>query len=287
MRALTVILLVAAAAAFAWVNDHGADSSIPSGEPPVGTDNITLTLVGTITVPSAAHILGLDVQAGTDQVALVDNTGDKVWGVDGVTGGSIWDFDINYGGSMFNFAAAHTWPPTYDWYLNAWSDGSMHLYDPGTSSWSIPFANPAGQSGRGMAYNEDTGMLWESYTSGSNTRLYRIDDTGASQDWAVPEASGQISGVGLFWVDGDTWLFYTCYYDPTFYFYEYTGSGLDFQGTAATGVSVASSLGLAYCEDRDSFFWSYESGGSYYISEFEYNFTALEQGTWGSIKAEF
>jgi hypothetical protein len=278
------VLLCAAAISFAWIDENGADSSIPAGTPPAGGDAISLTLLNTITVPSASHILGLNMQYGSNQFGMVDNTSDLLRGINCETGAEAWTIPISYGSSPSNFGTAHDWPPPYGWYLNAWTDSDMHYYD--GSDWSVAFANPVGILGRGMEYDPTSGYLWESYTNGTTYLLYRISSSGAYTSYPVA-SSGQISGVAAFYDSGDPWVVFTSYYDPSFYFYEFTGSALTFMGSAATGVSVSASLGLTYSDARDTFFWSYQDDSGYHVAELAYSLSALEQDTWGAIKAQF
>jgi hypothetical protein len=275
------VLLCIAAVSFAWIDDNGADSSIPAGMPPSGGDAISLTLLNTFTVPTASGILGLNMQYDSNQFGMVDHNTSYIRGINGTSGAEAWNIPINYSGAMNNFGTAHDWPPPYGWYLNGWSDSDMHYYS--GSSWSVAFSNPAGISGRGMEYDVNSGYLWESNADNS---LIRISSTGTGTEYLV-SASGQMSGVATFYQGGDLWVVFTTYFDPTLYFYMFTGSALTYMGSAATGVSVSMSLGLTYSDARDTFFWGYQSGSAYYVAEFDYSLSALEQNTWGAIKAQF
>ena len=277
------MLLVMAAASTAWIDENGADSSIPAGTPPAGGDAFSLTLVNTISVPSASHILGINMQSGSNEFGMIDNTSDFIRGINCETGAEVWTVEINYGATMQKIGTAHDWPPAYGWYLNGWSDSDTHFFEGGT--WSVPFSNPAGTSGRGMSYDANSGYLWETYTSGASYMLYRIAGDGSSTSYPVT-SSGQLSGVATF-PNGNLRLVFTAYYDPSFYFYEFNGSSLDYMGSAATGIPVTTSLGLTYSDSRDTFFWSYQDGSGYHVAEFSYSLGVLEQETWGAIKAQF
>ena len=279
------VLVVLPLIALGWVDDSGRDSSIPSGPSPVADAVISLTLANTFTVPDAQQMLGLDCQPTL--LALLDNTGDELMGVNWTTGSQNWVIPINYGGTMVNFGCAHTYPIPWDWYINAWSDGSFHLYDPGTTSWSVPFSNPAGTAGRGMAYDDPQNEIWE--TDGASG-VWRIDDpSGNGTFYDTPEVPSQMSGLAIFPYGGELWIVVTIYAAPEFYFYSFTGSSLVYQGMDDLSMtSFDLSLGLAYCQARDSFFWSYEVyGGNPWIAELDYSIAALQQSTWGTIKSQF
>ncbi|RKZ04571.1 hypothetical protein DRQ25_16990 [Candidatus Fermentibacteria bacterium] len=287
MKSICVLLLLPLLA-FGWIDDHGVDSSIPAGTPPVGEDAITLTAVNTFNVPSASHILGLNMQyTSSSSFGMMDNGDDKLRGINGNTGAEYWNVDINYGGSMFNFGLCHSWPSPYGWYINAWSDSDMH-YRNTSGTWSVPFANPAGTNGRGMSFEVPDDHIWETYSQSTTFRIYRISTSGSSEYWSTPEVSGQMSGLATFQHGGNTWVAVTCYYDATLYFYEYTGSALNYIGTASTGISGQNLIcGLTYSDARDSFFLSYEMPSNWWVAEFDYSITALERDTWGSIKTQF
>ena len=277
------LLLLLPLLAFGWIDDCGVDSSIPAGQPPVGEDAFTLTAVNSFNVSSASHILGLNMQYNTSQFGMMDNIADKIRGINGSTGAEVWYYDINYGGTMANFGLCHDWPSPYGWYVNAWSDGLMHYVDGGT--WSVPFANPAGTNGRGMSFEVLDDHLWE---TNSSTGVYRISTAGSGELFATPQVSGQMSGLATFQHGGNTWVVVTCYYDPTFYFYEYTGSALNYIGTASTGISGQDLVaGLTYSNSRDTFFLAYEMPSNWWVAEFDYSITPLERDTWGSIKSQF
>jgi hypothetical protein len=277
-----LVLMVLAAAAMGWVDDNGYDSSVPAGPPPVGDDAVSLTLINTFTVPTASHILGMNTQWGTEQFGMVDNTSDFIRGIAFDSGAQVWTIPINYGGTMANFGTAHSWPTPYGWYLNAWSDASMHYYS--GSSWSVPFANPAGTAGRGMSSEGTNNYIWE---SNSSTSLFRISSSGSAVSHSV-SVPNQMSGVAAFEYGSGWGVAVTFYNTNSIYFFEYTGSSLVLLGNATPpGISVSSGLGLTWCDVRDHFFFAYSSGSSYNVSEFDYAITSLAQDTWGGIKAQF
>jgi len=282
MKSLCVLILLPLLA-FGWVDDHGVDSSIPVGIPLVGEDAISLTAVNTFNVTSASHILGLNMQYNTSQFGMMDNIDDKIRGINGSTGAEVWDYDINYSGGPSNFGTCHGWPVPYGWFVNAWSDSDMHLCTAGT--WTVPFSNPAATSGRGMSFEVPTERIWETESSNG---VHRITQAGSSEFFSTPEISSQMSGISTFQHGGNTWVAVVTYYDPTLYFYEYTGSALNYIGSASTGISGQDLVtGLTYSNSRDTFFLAYEMPSDWWVAEFDYSITALERDTWGSIKTQF
>ena len=287
MKSICFLLLLPLLA-FGWIDDNGVDSSIPAGTPPVGEDAITLSAINTFNVTSASHILGLNMQyTSTTSFGMMDNTDDKLRGINADTGAEYWNVDISYGSSMHNFGLCHAWPIPYGWYINSYIDSDMHFRDTG-GTWSVPFVNPAGTDGRGMSMEVPDGHIWQTYSDGSDHRIYRISTGGSGEYWATPEVSGQMSGLATFQHGGNTWVAVTCYYDATLYFYEYTGSALNFIGTASTGLTGYDiACGLTYSDVRDTFLLSYQMPGNWWVAEFNYSITALERDTWGSIKTQF
>ena len=279
---LLILLFALPLVALGWIDDHGVDSTIPAGPSPTEEDAITFTAINTFNVASASHILGLNMQYNTSQFGMVDNVDDYIRGISN-TGGSVWTIAINYGGTMSNFGTAHSWPVPYGWYLNAWSDGSMHYYS--SSTWSVAFANPAGTSGRGMSFEVDDNHLWE---TNSSSGVYRISMAGVGESFSTPEVSGQMSGIATFQHGGNTWVAVACYYDAFVYFYEYTGSALNYIGSANTNLSGFNIVtGLTYSNSSDTFFIAYEMPTAWWVAELDYSITALERDTWGSIKSQF
>ncbi len=280
-----IFLIVLAVTAFGWVDEDGRDSSIPCGAIQEGEKAIVLTIVDTFQVTSAAQMLGLDTQDGSSQLVLVDNTSSLVRAVSMGSGSPVWTF-ANPGFNIFG--CVHDWPASYGWYANTWANSNMH-YRSG-SSWGVPFANPAGTYGRGMDYQNSGDYIWETYSSSSTHRLYRITDTGSSTYWNLGTlVPSQMSGLAVFPYNGNLGIFITCYGGQDWFLFEYTGSTMYYIGTGSPGLSsFTSSYGMTYHPDTDTFFWSYVVYGSNrWIAEISFSESSLQQSTWGSIKTQF
>ncbi len=224
------ILLILAVTAFAWVDEDGRDSSIPQGTFPGGGDAITLTILDTFQVSSAGQMLGLDTQDNSDQLVVMDSyPAEMLRAVKMGTGNPAWTLPAP---RSFTFGLCHSWPVPYGWYVNCFFDSNMYYYD-GTS-WSIAFANPAGDDGRGMDFQNDGEYIWQTNAS---TGIYRIDETGASTFYPVT-LSDQMSGLTVFPYNGNLGIFVTCYGGGQDWFlFEFDGSGLTFIGSANPGES--------------------------------------------------
>ena len=278
-----ILLLILAVAAFAWVDENGSDSSFPEGTVPADGAAITLTVLDTFQVSSANNMLGLDTQDGSNQLVLMDNTGGSIRAVVMGTGNPVWDFPVY---NAFQFGTCHNWPPSYGWYANNFLDSNMY-YNAG--SWGVAFANPAGSAGRGMDFQNDASMIWETYSSSGVHRIYRIDESGGSTSYTITEPTDQMSGLTVFPYNGNLGIFVTVYGFQDWFLYEFDGSNMTYIGSGNAGLSnFTSSYGLTYHPDTDTFFWSYVVYGSNkWIAEVQFTESSLEQSSWGSIKAQF
>ena len=274
-----ILLLAFAAVTWGFVDEDGWDSSIPSGSMPQGTDVISLSYVNAFQVPAALQILGLDHQNSISYLGLMDNESDSIRGVVDDTGSQIWTLDTPCANI---FGLAHNWPVSYDWYVNSWTDTNIYLSGP----WAVSFPNPAGTLGRGMDYNNDTDMLWETYSSSG---VWRIDVSGSGTFYSTPEVPGQISGLAVFPFHGNLGVALCFYSTPGWLFYEFDGSNLTYYGSADLGLgSFDGSRGLTYNAGSDTFFYSYIVYGTLrWIMEVSWMETSLEQNTWGAIKTSF
>ncbi len=278
-----IFLFSLAVIALGWVDDDGRDSSIPQGTLPQGSDAITLTVLNTFQVPSAGQMLGLDTQDGSDQLVVLDSNAELIRAVVMGTGNPVW---TNSTPISYTFGCCHNWPATYGWYVNGFISSSMYYY---SGSWNVAFTNPAGNGGRGMDFQNDGNYIWETYSSGSTHRVYRIDETGGNTSYSTSEAPGQMSGLAVFPYNGNLGIFVTFYDFQNWFLYEFDGSTLTFKGSGSPGLSnFSGSYGLTYHPDTNTFFWSYKVYGTIrWIAEVEFTESALEQSTWGSLKAQF
>ena len=279
-----IVLLALAVTVLGWVDENGRDSSIPDGTLPQGSDAIVLSVLDTFQVPSAGQMLGLDTQEGCAQLVVLDSNAELLRAVAMGTGNPVWTCSTP---RTFTFGCCHNWPVTYGWYVNCFVNSEMYYYD--SSSWSVAFANPAGSHGRGMDFQNDGNYIWETYSSSSTHGIYRIDETGAYNYYSVPEVPGQMSGLTIFPYNSNLGIFVTCYNFQEWFLYEFNGSSLTYKGSGSVGLSnFTESRGLTYHADTDTFFWSYVVYSTIqWIAEVQFTETALEQSTWGSIKANF
>lgn len=280
-----LLLVLLAATSSGWVTDDGnMGASNERGISPKSND-VILTIIDTFSVPSAQHMLGLDYQENEPYIAVMDNTSNLIRGVVPNTGTEVWTMPTPCDDT---FGICQEGAPDYGWYSNSWASSDIYRWDPLTSEWSVAFANPAGTLGRGLDYDPESRCLWESYLTSD---LYRIDETGSSTFfdlWGL----GMISGLSLFPYEDELGIVFTFYDFFYFHFYSFDGTSLNYIGEANMYVyNFTDSYGITYNPSTDTFFWSYVVYPSNrMISEMDYEIvpqSALEQCTWGSIKAGF
>ncbi len=279
-----ILLLTLAVLASGWVDEDGRDSSIPEGTLPPGGDAIELSILNTFQVSSAGEMFGLDTQEEISQLVVIDTNAHLIRAVEMGTGNPVWTI---YTRCSYTFGCCHNWPSPYGWYINCYLHTNINYYD--GSTWNVAFPNPAGSHGRGMDFQNDGNYIWETYSSSISHRIYRIDETGSSTSYAVPEIPSQMSGLTVFPYNGNLGIFVTCYDFQEWLLYEFDGSTMTYIGSGNPGLSnFTQSLGLTYYPDTDTFFWSYIVYGTIrWIAEIQFTESALEQSTWGSLKTQF
>ncbi len=279
-----VFLLTFAVAAMGWVDEYGRDSSIPDGTLPSCNDAITLNIIDTFQVSSAGQMLGLDTQQGCNQLVVMDSDASLIRAVVMGTGNPVWTHPTPCSDT---FGCCHNWPIPYGWYVNCYANSNMYYYD--DPNWIVAFSNPAGSNGRGLDFQNDGNYIWETYSSGTTHRIYRIDETGGYTYYTITEVPGQMSGLAVFPYNGNLGIIVTCYGFQDWFLYEFDGSSLTYEGSGDPGLSnFTMSLGPTYYGNTDTFFWSYIVYGTIrWIAEVEFITTALERSTWGSIKTQF
>jgi len=168
----------------------------------------------------------------------------------------------------------------YTFYFSRWDDSNIQIYTAG-SGWTGE-TNPVGDQGRGMDF--DGSNTW---ITNSDIGVCRFQPGVGQSFYTLTEPQAQLSGLTTFAHGANTGVMVTTYDDLNFYFYEFDGSSMVYLGSTPVPVSCTSSMGLTYSASRDSFFWSYVAGGTYYIDELDITFveTAIEETTWGQIKA--
>lgn len=279
MRSLLSALLAASAAMA--VTQDGAFESSPVWEGPGQSDAITITVVNTWQPTYAPHVLGLEYRGSDNTLIFVSSSNNTIYLANPDTGAQTGSFTRPAGMTGFGVA----WNGT-EYFINGWNTSSMY-HSPNGTTWTA-FANPAGTNGRGLSY--DGALLWES--NSTSCVSLNPDGTGA-QTHALSGVPSQISGFTCFPLPTDdpnlpTGLAATCYNTHNFYFFAWNGTTMTPLGSAPCPVSVSSSLGLTYAASRGTFFWSYSSGGGYYVAELDIDLgISLDHETWGQIKATF
>ena len=169
-------------------------------------------------------------------------------------------------------------------YTNDWEHTDLFYTDDMGSTWST-VQDPAEYSGRGLAYHDN--LFWT--TCGYSGLLQFTPGYPPIQTFILPEVYGQLSGLAVFPLEGATVIAVTTYSDHNIWFYELDGSSLQFLDLAPCPATCQASYGLAYCESRDTIFWSYRTAsGEYLISEISFDVNQpLAQYTWSGIKHYF
>lgn len=289
MKFQFIVIAMLLVSTSAWVDEDGRDSRIASA-PSQSLATITVTIIDTFQLSAGAQMLGMDHQDTSSQLGVMDSDNSLIRGVETGTGDQVWSEPVPISNT---FGLCHSWPAPYDWYVNSWTSPLMHFWDTSSDTWTTPFANPAGIYGRGLDYQDDGDYIWEAYSSPPATiGVYRISTSGASTNYLIPGTGpmSQLSGLALCPMDGyEVCIVITTYDYPEWFFYGFDGSGLTYLGSATPSVpGLTGSRGLTYCESSDSFFWTYKTTGDVrWISEATVSFSALEQSTWGGIKAGF
>jgi len=280
MRYLFLVLVFAA---FAIADDDGCFSTGACINPQnPSSDAVSLTIVNDW--PLAEKALGLDVFIDGSSVYILgaDNNLDiiQAYDVAGVPQTSMALDPAN--GSCFGLAWNND-PDTDTYYANDWSSASLYYTENFGSSWST-VSNPAGNSARGMDF--DGTDYW--CTNGTGGGLWRFQPGVGQENIAIPEVTGNPSGVTVFPYSGNIGVAVTTYSSGYIYFYEWDGSTMNFLGAAACPASCASSLGLGHSSVSNTIYWAYKYTTSvYHLAEFSFSITALERSSWGSIKTSF
>ncbi len=243
--------------------------------------DITVTSTNSFTCSYAQHILGLDYHMAQEALLFSSASDDKTYACDPDTGAEGSSLDYPWTNpSAFGVAMVSDSP--YTFYFDDWNDSYIHVYvGGGGGGWSTE-TNPVGRNGRGMDF--DGSNTW---ITNSGTGVCRFQPGVGEAFYSLSEPQDQLSGLTTFPHGANTGVMVTTYDDLNFYFYEFDGSSMVYLGSTPVPVSCTSSMGLAYSDTRDSFFWSYYSGGIYHIDELDITFveTAIEETTWGQIKA--
>lgn len=256
----------------------GATTSIiPSSTE--GTDDYEINLLNTFQPGYVTNIRGLDF-AEPGSIFFICGADNKLYECSANDGEyeNSWDLDPA-NGSPFGMADGVVYA-----HVNDYSDKCVYFFN--GSVWDT-YANPYDEDGRGMDYDQ---YIWEAYGALSATygAACAFEQNGTLYGaWNLPGISNQLSGLTTYPEGTNLGIAVTSYSVHNIWFYEFNGSTMTLLGSASLPDVAESSLGLTYSYTRDTFFWSYRSGSTYYIAEFEVVETGLESTTWGAIKTSF
>jgi hypothetical protein len=241
----------------------------------LGTD---VTVVNSFQCPEADEILGLFDHPGWNVLMFASNVNDRLYFYD-YTGFYIGEFILDYP-SPNPFGCVYSGAVGW-YYVNDFLTPELHLMI--DSNW-YGFDNPTSTHGRGMHWVGS--QIWETY---GDSRIYRFWDSIADPEYfETPEVHGSMSGLTLFAFGDYGYVMVTCYDPPhRFYFYRTDGT---YEGYEDIPFDVGYALGLAYCDERDTCFFSCTVDGEYYIYELDFNFyddTGIEASSLGKIKTAF
>lgn len=247
---------------------------------PVPCADISLSLVSTFSAEGKA--LGLYM---IEETALlgVNNTGMKVYGYSPTTGTVNMEISLDPSntscfGAAFDPASAGTF------YTNDWSGDDLFYTPDWGTTWNTVF-DPSFSAGRGMDF--DGTHFWTTNGTGSIIRF--IPEYTPFDVLSVPETSGQLSGITVFPWEGDLAVAVTSYGASGIWVYTWNGTALEYLGFGALPVTPETSYGLAYSEDLNSMFFSYQDfSDDFLIARLSIEISqALTPSTWAAVKASF
>ncbi len=280
------LLITIAAASFGWTAEDGNPGSANEEFRYPKSEDVIVTIIDSFSVPTAQQILGLDYQEDDPYIVIMDNTANLIRGIVPNTGSEVWTMASPGNG---NFSMCQTGAPDYTWYANSWNTSDIYRWEPDSRGWTVAFPNPAQTLGRGLAFDTESGCIWEADHAYG---LHRIDESGNSTLYQPSWLLGAISGVSLFPYGDDLGIviaYYDFYY---FHFFSFDGASLDYIGEASAYVyNFTDSYGITYNPVTDTFYWSHEIYPSdRRIAELDYEFTtpsSLTPCTWADIKTAF
>lgn len=287
MKALITLVLVSGIC-LAYAPDEGPRVGGPAAAP--GTDDwvITLTTVTDVSMSWGGQLRGCDYSNEYSELLVSDFDRDSIYSVDPATGTKIYGIacppqipDV-LGICAYSDASANYL------YINDWMN-VLDIWEFSTvTGWSMAFPNPSGGEPRGMDM-DDALTIWEIEAAGRV--LYHFDLSGSILDsFALPELPASYAcGCSVFPFPGGLGIVIGGYAYGDFYFYVFSGGSLEFLGSAPVPQTATSSYGITYNANDDSFFWVYNTSGGFRLCQFTADFqeVALEQNTWGAIKATF
>ncbi|MCD4701905.1 MAG: hypothetical protein K8S24_08630 [Candidatus Aegiribacteria sp.] len=285
------ILLMVMGACFALDPDAGPPSHGTSNPLVPETDawTITLTSVNDVSMSWGTSLRGCDYVDNYGFLFVTDYTTNEIYMVDPSTGIAVDTLACPAQVPQVLGVCQYS-PGTENFvWINDWQY-CMDVYEYSTlSGWSFAFGNPAIAEPRGMDMDPSLN-IWE--IDASSHILYVFDTSGSVyHSWTLTELpSDYPCGCSVFPLGSDLGVVIGGYAYPDFYFYCFDGSNLEYMGSAPVPQSIDKSYGVSYSYDTDSFYWVYtDPGTNFNLCEFtgEFISTALEQDTWGAIKAGF
>ena len=291
-REFLFVLLVFSTLAMSFEPDAGTPAQSAVIESPEQDDYIiTLTPGNSFQITYMSEIRCIDFVDGYNDLLLTSYTDDQMVicsADDGTSVGAVLTDPacVNPIGVCWAPISGTNYFWVNDWNWSATTD--MYEFMNTTQLWTSG-TNPAGGSGRGMDYDASSGYIWQVFVS--PPALYRhLPDGSSLTTYSLSEVSGNICGLTIFPYGSGHGVMVSGYTDPDIHFYEFTGSTLSYLGCAAVPDGAAtSSYGLAYSEDRASWWYSYRKNTSeYWIMEFDVDIqVSLDRASWGAIKASF
>lgn len=280
---ITLMLLAAAVSVFGTGNNGYFHAPAETGEPVPGKADITLTLIDSFEPEGKA--LGLYMIEST-ALCGVNNDDGKVYGYSPTAGivNFVMDLDPANASTCFGVLFGDQFPGAERFYTNDWDGNELYYTLDWGTTWNTVF-DPAFNDGRGM--DNDGEYLWSTYGNGKLIRFQ--PETTPFDTLLVPETSGQLSGLAVFPWEGDLCVAVTSYGADGIWFYLWDGAELEYLGMGSLPVTSYGTYGLAYSEDLLALFLSYEeSSGDFWIARMSVEIeVALEQSTWGAVKASF
>ena len=279
----TLMLLAAAVSVYGTGSDGYSHAQVETGSPVPGAADISLTLDYTFEPEGKA--LGLYMIELT-ALCGVNNDEGKVYGYEPTAGGVsfVMDLDPGNASSCFGVIFGDEFSGPERFYTNDWNGNDLYYTLDWGASWNTVF-DPAFSEGRGMDY--DGAYLWSTYGYGKLVRFQ--PETTPFDTLMVPETSGQLSGLTVFPWEGDLCVAVTSFGSDGAWFYLWDGAALEYLGFGSFPVTSDTAYGLAYSEDLETLFLSYEDySGDFWIAAMSLDISAaLEQSTWGAVKASF
>lgn len=293
---LTLIIFASTSWAFFEDGDNSSGSGIESA--PDGTGIITIDLVNNWPIPEGTRVLGIDYIPLWYEYHIIAYVG---------SGHSVYFMDADDGSVVHPggwYLAANNDYPFGVCQVPYLGDERLHVndfdYDAMFSKYHatawVEYGSLTDLMGRGLDYHAGMDKIFDFYTidTPGDYRWFVAmftpgQSTGGAYELDCLAGDWRGSGCCVFpmW-NGNTGIAVTMYQSQWIRFFEYPGhAGDPFYSHGVIPYAVNASYGLTYSEERDTFFHSYQTSGSYYIAELEISEATLETDTWAGIKSSF